>query len=195
MLWFRDGTDERFARRIIAEWNLTVFSYAPADVYLLARGSEMAMVSEYDFGGERLPLITDLREASECALDKLTAARVPTFFQPWDVLLTGYKDSDEHWTIGNTRLFEEDSTVGHARVYAPLRHMSDAQVMSAIAEMHLPYEVVDDELPICTRCMEQGDTNKVWCPKSEKLIPREQWEQSTSLTAFRKRFQLENANG
>lgn len=193
VLWFRTGLDERFARQQIArlmDIGVTVFSYAPADIYLLARGLEHTLVTEYAFGTDMLPLLTDLTEGGECLLTKFPE-RLPELFQPWDVLLTGYKDSDTHWTVGHTKLFEEGVTLGRAKVYAPIRHMSDDQVRAAIVELNIPYQRVHDELPVCTRCMERGDTDTVWCPDEGRLIPRVSWDQQESLSAFRKRFNME----
>lgn len=84
--------------------------------------------------------------------------------------------------------------LGNARAYAPIRHMSDAAVRDAVNNLHLPYEEVEDTLPLCTRCMTAvGD--EVYCPEVGHHIPRVEWDQSKSLTAFRARFGLEAPNG
>lgn len=187
VLWFRDGTaNEAFARRIIHEWNLTAFSPAPADVYLVA---EHTMVHEYDLDGARAPLVIDLVPGEECALRKFTR-RTADLLLPFDVLLTGYKDTDTHWLKGPTALWEEGVMAGRMRVVAPIRHMTDEQVRSALVEMNVPYEPGEDELPLCTRCMTAGP-GEVYCPEVGHFIPTHQWEADKSLTAFRQRFQLE----
>lgn len=192
VLWFRTGQSEHFARRIIREWRLTVYSWAPSDVYLLANNGDRTLVHEYSFGEHRLPVLIDLAAGNSCALTKFTD-RTPQLFLPFDVILTGYKDCDEHWVKGNSPLFQEGTTVGHARMFAPLRHLSDEQVRAAIFDRKIPFEPTPDELPLCTSCMTAGP-GQVFCPEVDHMIPAMQWEKDKSLTAFKQRFGLEVAN-
>lgn len=187
VLWFRDGTSEKFARRIIREWNLTAFSPAPADVYLVGPHT---MIHEYDLDGPCVPMVIDLAQGEECALQKFPQ-RTTNLFLPFDVLLTGYKDTDTHWLKGRAKLWEDGAMAGRTLIIAPIRHMSDDQVRAALAEMNIPYRVGDDELPLCTACMTAGP-GEVYCPEVGHFIPVHQWEQDKSLSAFRQRFQLED---
>lgn len=192
VLWFRTGFDETFAKRIIREWNLTAFSWAPAmDQYLLTNGSDRTLVQEYSFGSDRLPVLTDLAPGTACS--RKIAPRTPQLFLPFDVILWGAKDCDTHWVKGNGHFKEDGFMLGNAHVHAPIRHMSDEQVRANLVELRIPY-TTDDELPMCTACM-TASTSEVYCPELRRNIPRAQWEADKSLTAFRQRFGLEDING
>lgn len=190
VIWFRDGTDESFARQVIREWGLTAFSPAPADAYLLANPTtdETTLIAEYDFGGDRLPMLTDLTPGTTCALTHFPHRT--SLFYPFDLLLVGWKDTDMHWVKGNAQLAANGFTTGRAIVIAPIRHLTDEQVRAAIHTMNIPYRQVEDALPLCTACMTAKST-EVYCPEVGHNIPVHRWEADKSLTAFRQRFQLE----
>jgi 3'-phosphoadenosine 5'-phosphosulfate sulfotransferase (PAPS reductase)/FAD synthetase len=152
VIWFRTGQDERFAKSVIRDWQLTTFSWAPAAVYAVASNGRRALVHEYGLGESRFPVLSDLSAAGPCAARQFTE-RLPTLYLPFDRLLIGYKDSDAHWAKGEARLFGPDTQFGQAVVEAPIRHLTDAQVMGAIMDNHIPYQPVDDELALCTSCL------------------------------------------
>lgn len=193
VVWFRNGTDESFAREIIRDWQLTVLSWAPADVYLLTNGCDHTFIDEYSFGDYRLPMLTDLAPGTDCALRAHTL-RTPQLSLPFDILLWGVKDCDTHWLKGNGNFKEDGFMLGHARVHAPIRHMTDAQVRANLVELEIPYRAVRDELAMCTACM-TANAREVYCPEVGRVIPRHQWEAEKSLSAFRQRFGLEESNG
>jgi hypothetical protein len=153
VIWFRTGVDETFARRIIREWNLTAFSWRPADVYLVC-GQQTTMVQEYSVGEHRLPVLVDLVESDQCATCRWPNLRTPTLFLPFDTLLVGWKDTDEHWLKGNAPLATDGFTIGRSKMYAPLRHMTDEAVRAGIIDRKIPFEPTPDELPICIHCLE-----------------------------------------
>lgn len=188
-IWLRTGQPEAFAKRIILDWDLTAYSWHPADVYML---SPTTMIHEYAFGTDRWPMVLDLAPGTTCSLNRFPN-RTPQLFMPFDLILWGAKDSDHHAVKGNTPLKGDGFMAGHAKVVAPLRHMSDDAVRAALLELKIPYKQVDDELPLCTQCMQPGE-GEVYCPELHRYIPRHQWESDLSLTAFRARF-LEDTNG
>lgn len=192
-LWLRNGTDESFAKEMIRYWNLTVFCWAPADVYLLTNGAEHVLVGEYSFGPDRLPLLTDIAEGTDCVFNA-QQQRTPELSLPFDVILWGVKDSDSHWIKGDGKFKEDGFMLGRAQVFAPIRHMTDDQVRANMSELKIPYRLVRDEVPMCTACM-TANTHKVFCPEVGRVIDRHQWEAEKSLAAFRQRFGLENNHG
>jgi 3'-phosphoadenosine 5'-phosphosulfate sulfotransferase (PAPS reductase)/FAD synthetase len=193
VIWFRTGFDETFAKRMIREWNLTAYSPSPADVYLLAQSNNVSMVHEYAFGGMRLPVITDLAPGETCSLTRFSR-RTPEMVYPFDVVFVGYKDCDTHWLKGDAPMFDGSQRLDRAKLIAPIRHMTDAQVRNALYDLNIPLPPEQDELPLCTRCMTATE-NEVYCPELQRFIPRTQWEADKSLTAFKQRFQLEDSNG
>lgn len=153
VIWFRTGLDESFGRRMVREWNLTVFRWEPAEVYLLRSGLQRTLVTEYSIGADRLPLLTDLDgHRGPCAAKKF-ADRTPALFLPFDTLLVGWKDSDTHWVKGDAPLAKDGFMLGSAQVIAPLRHMTDSAVRSAIVDHEIPFEPAPDELALCTECI------------------------------------------
>lgn len=165
-LWFRDGTDESFAKSIIRDWQLTTFSWLPVDVYLLTDGKQQVLISEYSFGDDRLPMLTDLWEGENQAT--LVVKKSPLFV-PFDVILWGAKDVDSHWVKGEGKFKDDGFQLGSAKVYAPLRHLDDTQVVNELDRLNIPYRTESDELQ----------------------LPREQWPVEQSLAEFRQRFGLE----
>lgn len=151
-IWFRTGQDESYPRRMIREWDLTVYSWAPADIYLLTDGEHRTLVHEYGIGSDRLPVLTDLNGDGPCAAEKF-ANRSTTQYLPFDTLLVGWKDSDTHWVKGDAPLAEDGFRLGNSRVVAPLRHLSDEAVRSAIHDRRIPFEPTPDELALCTHCI------------------------------------------
>lgn len=154
VIWFRTGQDERFAKRIIREWNLTAFSWAPADMYVVKDADEArTLVHEYGIGACRFPVLIDLNgDGGPCAVDKFPL-RVPSLYLPFDILLVGYKDTDQHWLKGDSKLFKDGTFFDRAEVIAPLRHMTDEAVRAAIVDHHIPFEPTPDELTLCTHCV------------------------------------------
>src|SRR5689334_11212119 len=85
VIWFRTGQDERHPRRIIRDWGLTAFSWAPAAMYVLEDGERRTLVHEYGFGPHRLPVLTDLLPGTLCAAERF-AIRPTTLYLPFDTL-------------------------------------------------------------------------------------------------------------
>lgn len=191
VIWFRTGNSESFPKQIMREWGVVGLSPSPATVTLLVSPEgDISLVPEYDFAGDRLPVVHDVTPSDRCMFN-IFPTRTPNLFHPWDVLLVGWKDSDTHWLLGQTPLKEDGFMLGRAKVFAPLRHMTDDQVRAAVIDLQLPYRPMPDELPACTRCM-TANTDEVYCPELKRIIPRSQWEADKTLTGFQRRFNLED---
>ncbi len=192
VLWFRravNAAQVKFARTVIRAWDLEVYSYEPADVYLLAQNGDRSLIQEYSFGTDRLPVVVDLAEDGPCSLEPPEYGRTPLLNLPFDALLVGYKDSDTHWLKGDAKLFGDDYRLGGAKVTAPIRHLSDDTVRAAMHQLPFKYGELDDRIALCTACM-TSDTDEVWCPRAQDYIPREPWDSEGALTAFQQRFGL-----
>lgn len=186
-IWFRTGEPDRYVKQTIVELDLTVISYAPADVFILSDGAQYSIVHDYRFGTHLFPLLVDVSTGTECSLQHCPQ-RTPTMELPYDLLLWGAKDSDTHWVTNGIALKEDGLMAGNARLVAPLRHMTDDQVRGNMVALKIPYTPVADELPLCTLCMTPG-VDQVYCPELKAFIPTHQWERDTALTAFRNRLQ------
>lgn len=188
LIWFRTGESDSFVRRIIHSWQpLTCVSWNPADVYLLAENGERALVQEYDFGGVRFPVITDLAPGTRCS--RILPMLAPQVYPTFDVLLWGARDEDQHWIKGSASFPPDGVEFGTAKVYAPLRAMTTTQVLAGIAELGLAYEPQPDSLPMCSACMETD--GEVHCPELNRMIPAIQADWAAGLAAFRTNHHLE----
>jgi 3'-phosphoadenosine 5'-phosphosulfate sulfotransferase (PAPS reductase)/FAD synthetase len=171
VLWFRIGQDERFAKNVIRDWGLMAFSWKPAVVYMV----DQTVVHEYGIGQDRLPVLIDLVKGEPCKVGSFTA-RTATIYLPFDTILVGWRESDEHPLKGNAKLNLDGRTIGGAKLSAPLKHMTDSQVRAALVDYKIPYEPVADELPACQDCLDGRPCTDI------PVVP---------LDVFRQRFGLE----
>lgn len=172
-LWFRDGTtDQAFAESVIMDWGLTVYSWAPANLYTVMDSGRTALVSEYSINGTLLPLVTDVRGGGDVCLPRTFTQRTPALYLPFDLLLTGYKDCDTHWLTEGQLLYPEGLVVGGARLVAPLRELTDEQVFAGLEQAGLAYRPGADELAVCNDCLAGRALH---------------WDRPLDLTAFKMR--------
>ena len=202
-IWFKSGLTparQRFAKSQILTLDLEVWSWEPADVYVVPNGEGLSLVREQAFGSQTFPVLSDIEEGGTCIAD-VAAGRTPALYPHFTHLLLGYKDSDSHDALGGPGFCPADGwALGRAKVYAPLRAMSDEEVWQAIREMGVPYDVSrydeggpdPDSLPACTACLKEG-AGEVFCRKENAFIPRVEWDRRESLRAFRQKFGLKEA--
>jgi len=178
LIWLRTDRNSQqmeFAKRIINDWDLHVFSFPPADVYAVP-GS---MIYEYAFGAQRFPVVVDIEKGTKCSLN-LDSLRLPRVSHIWDVLFIGVKDSDYHPLLGYGKEFfpANGYQLGNAKVYAPLREMTDDQVWQSIRELNVPVDEQryagddsrdDGTLGLCTKCFTAQP--QVFCPSAQSMIP------------------------
>lgn len=189
VLWFRLGTNQSFARAQILELQkrlVPVVSYPPAAIYAL-QDVETTLIAEYSFGPDRLPMAVDLVPGTACSLE-LQDQLLESIYQPWDLILTGYKDCDTHWLKGSNQLFPETLKLGLARVVAPLRHLTDSQVLSELSARNIAFDSTDS-LPTCSACYSSTEQT-VHCPKLNGPVPVQHWDRPTALNNFQRRFHL-----
>lgn len=198
VIWFHTGlSSKKFARRMIVELDLHVWSWQPADVYVLPKAEGLSLIREQAFGDERFPVLADIEDGTECIGD-FPQARTPALYPHFDRLFIGYKDTDSHWTLGGTGFCPEDGwTLGKAQVYAPIRYMDDNEVWEAIKVLGVPTDEErylqngqdPDTISCCHACLKEG-TEDVFCPKEGKMIERVSWQPRERLVDFRRRFNL-----
>lgn len=138
LIWYRDWIPPQ-AARVIKEWDLTVFSYAPACRYKVGE----SVVSEYSVGPARFPVIADVSADGHSVGQMVT----PYFHYDYDYTLFGYKAADTHPLITTT--FAREIQLGPTRVIAPLYDMTDDDVLDAIATRAIPYEPYNDDVLDC----------------------------------------------
>lgn len=199
LIWFRSGLSseqERFAKQIIRDWDLIVWSWEPSDVYVLPNDKGFTLVREQAFGVHRLPLLTDIEPGSKCVFS-FPAVRTRSLFPHFDYIFAGWRDSDPdgegcYWITGPTPFPEDGYSLGKAKVYAPLRHLKDSEVWQAIRELNVPVadryqgeiDTKPDSFSFCTNCL----SSETLCPETGEMIPKVDWNPQASLDAFRQRF-------
>lgn len=189
-LWFRsvDSRRNKFGESLIASSELTVYSWEPADRYILPNGEGMSLVEEFSFGNRRLPVISDIAPGERCAVN-MPKGRVSFVNYDFDVTLAGIKACDSHSLVASKEI---------EGFIAPLWHMTDEEVWEAIREMEIPVEesVYDgrevDGPAFCTNCLSEGE-GQVFCPEVKGMIPRFTWQPQAARAAFDVRFQRKAA--
>lgn len=202
-VWFKAGltkAQQRFALRIIRDWDLEVWSWEPSDVYALPNGEGITLVREYAFGKRPLPSLLDVEVGPSCVLDFPTE-RTASFYPHFDTYLLGTRDEDEHPVLGKGFNPPDGWALGRGKVFSPLRHMTESEVWAAIKELNIP---VDEERYFnggkdpdsffgCSSCLQAGETATVYCPKADARIPRHNWNGAQRLKEFRQGFGFKEA--
>jgi 3'-phosphoadenosine 5'-phosphosulfate sulfotransferase (PAPS reductase)/FAD synthetase len=199
VLWLRQDLlpDQRtFAERLIIEWDLTIYGVLPVDQYFVpAANGRLSLIREYGFHGESFPVVVDVVHGDRCAL-KLAQRKAPMPVEfPFDLVFTGFKESDSHPLLG-CLAWPERATIGGAKVCAPLRNMTDEMIWQATLDLSLPYnqakyddhrEQADPDCVVaCTNCLD--GPARVYCPDEQREILGFAWDREESRLAFQNRF-------
>lgn len=189
LIWYRTGSQkQRWAiERWAMKYELTIYSHQPRDVYYLPMNERPALVKEYAINDAVFPVVAETIEGTKCGL-QVNEEQVDSFHFPWDVCFTGWKDCDTHELTNGTVPYAKDGTViGGAKFFAPIRHMSDEEVLGYLRELGPEFEDFDDSLPMCTSCFTSKDA-EVFCPMEQMTIPTIPWQADAGLAHFRSRF-------
>lgn len=180
------GKPDKFAEGIIRQWNLTVFSYAPAQRQILLDGENTVLVSDYSFGGAYLPVIEDIDLGETCCGAFNEGPRLSAFDYDWSDTFIGWKSCDSHPILTTQPNIVDGMALGNTKLWAPLRDYTDSDVYQALFDRGLPIPERDRDTKFaCTRCLR----GPAFCPmEGGKLIPAHQWSPDVSLEAFRQRF-------
>ena len=184
-----------FTERVIREWRLTVFDYPPIAMGLKEKNGNIELVHLYQIGLKKhLHLPTNMQPIKgqddwRCGVEMLARPKATIAF-PWDVLLIGHKNCDTDVTEGSVPLHTDlHHNEGAPDLAFPLRDWSHEEVWAYTEQHHLPvqesrYEKREDgtwgeredktynsdHTPICIRCLDKREPDRVWCPKFERAI-------------------------
>lgn len=173
-IWFRDGVYDHEVLQMAHDLDITLYSWAPANIYLLAYDGSTALISEFSLNGELLPMLTNVRPEAEgkCLAN---TPRTPKLFMPFDLLLSGYKNCDSHWAADGALLYPEGLVLGTTKMVAPIRHLTDMQVLAELSDLGTPFTERDDCVAICRDCIAGKPLH---------------WDKPLDLTTFRSRIKL-----
>lgn len=144
------------AERLTQEWGIDYETRAPADYYLLPWGNNsVVLASEYLIEGRTIPVWRDVELSDHCDFENLSPrSTLPTAW-PFDLTLWGFKSADRanQREVGISMPFARDAALGPTRLFCPLYDWTDAQVLSAISDLGIPFQPGSDSLSICARCL------------------------------------------
>lgn len=183
-----------FANRIIQEWDLTVYDYAPNSVAVVKVGDEIEIMNHYQNGwlGDQ-PTFTYLPtgivppvEGQPFLCGKVDLLEKPTggFSWPWDLGFIGHKGTDADAINGPIPLrVDLVQTPNGCDMAYPLRHFTDADIWEYHRRFNVPvhgtrYDVNNgyrefadkrdnpDYFECCTKCFDRDQPAVVRCPKT-----------------------------
>lgn len=182
-----------FVNRVIAEWNLEVWDYAPSAVSLCKGNGRIDILNTYKVGVAPDATMTLARGTEKpvegepwiCGRTTFLGRPLGTFQFPWDAMFIGHKSVDVDPTSGQVPLQTDvmNKPGSSAAVY-PLRHWTDGDVFAYIECFNVPYDESRYELgddgqwrlladkrrnpdyyATCLRCCDPEEGPFVMCPK------------------------------
>lgn len=185
---FWTKTQLKRADKLITKWNLKIFSYPPANVSFIGKGSEISTVWEYAVKGARIPLIRDVIEGDTCIAD-LEGMRAYHPPMDWDTYIVGSRGDDEHYAM-DAVIPAKEWMVGESKFIAPLFDKSREWVKEQLIIRGIDASEVSEEedtgnISLCTKCLNGVE---VFCPLDKKVIPPVQWDAETNLRLFQESY-------
>jgi hypothetical protein len=197
VIYYRDPWfphKNRFANRVIEDWNIECYDYPPIRVSLKHSPKMVALVSEYSIGP--ITTIAVLKNTIEyqdednpnkylCGVNFLSRP-CSTFNYPWDLALIAHKDCDKDEIYGPVPLHSSLVMCDDGPdAYFPLREWTHDDIWDYIETFSVPYQedrydlehrkewddktYNSDWYPTCYRCVDKripGET--VFCPKMQR---------------------------
>lgn len=204
LFFYEDFQPEKtaFARQVIADWDLTVFSYPPTEMDVNAGSGEVELIRRQAIGGGcsfYMPIGTNpnfqLAPACGIAILQQPTCDDPPYF--WDVTFIGHRTEDEDPVYGNLPLRAEAARAGDTQVVYPLRDWTKAEIWDYIERNKVPYNQArydkaanyrersdrranNDYYDVCTRCFSPYEPATVVCPitgeEYENVSSRIDWQ-------------------
>jgi len=189
---------QAFVNRMIAEWNIEAWDYAPSGVALCQGNGRVDVMNHYSIGTAANPNFLILARGTErpeegkpwlCGRDTFLSRPLGSFEFPWDMMFHGHKSVDVDPCSGAVPLqLDLVQRPGNASAVYPLRDWSDEDVFSYIESEGVPYdetryrktaegwEILPDKhlnadyYHTCVACLERGGPEFVQCPKTGLTI-------------------------
>lgn len=168
--YFGDALPELAAQMVIED-DLTVYSFAPTDRYLVPQREQLTLVEEYGFNGIPVPMISPIVKGKDCKHGHYPATG-STFYFPHDLVLWGFRREDAIPLLPDAS-FDREIQIGHTKMVAPLYDLTTDQVWNALDALGLNY-VDNDTEQFCDDCL--------------NAIISSDWDRDAALAGFRSRF-------
>lgn len=144
----------QFANGIIADWNLTVYDWAPRTAALVKANGHLSIMEYYQIGPvENCALPVDLYEPDDdlrpeeygtgwvCGLHDVLYRPKGGINYPWDLVFHGHKSSDTDPLYGAVPLTADaQQTPGAPLTVFPLREWTDADVWEYLQSHDVPWQ-------------------------------------------------------
>jgi hypothetical protein len=179
------GPVSKFAENIIKQYDLTVYSWNPAQRSILIDGDTTVLVDDYSFGGELMPVIQDIEPNDVCCGTVNDKPPLMDWAYNWSDTFLGWKATDSHPIFANQPHIIDGMPFGNTKLYAPLRDLTDSDVFQALFERGIVVPPENGSVNLCTRCLRNEAT---FCPMVGAEIPPHTWSPADSLAAFQARF-------
>lgn len=161
------GELSKFAKQVILEHDLTVYSWGCGDRYLIPDGEGLAQVEEFVIGSAIVPFVSPVVEG-ECCDHGEYKPFTRIFDYRHDITLTGYRKSDWLDAVGVT--FPREMDLGITRIVNPVYDLTDEQVVEQLG--FKPPE--ENQVEYCRSCLQ--------------AIKSSGWDRNAALVNFRRRF-------
>lgn len=185
-----------FANKIINDWNLTVFDYAPTLISLFEDTDfnqkqvisflNFIHINSIHFSIETKSYEPDFSQPYLCGLfDVINKAKSDIMYK-YDCIFVASKDCDKDSSFRFIDFENPDHATSKEDpdVITPLKHWSDDDIWSYIKLYNIPFdekrysanflENLDCNstfYPICTKCIDKRNDNFVYCPRFDLEIP------------------------
>jgi hypothetical protein len=198
VIWHREpwgGEKYEFGERMVREWGLRIYDWAPAMVTLMEANGHVSLVNHYQVSGgmRTCALPIDIYEPKTfkgdfvCGLKDVLHRPTGGFKYPWDVVLHGHKSSDVDPILGPVPLNQEIAfNEGAPAAAFPLASWTDADIWEYTARYGVPqqldrYNQKDgtenpdrtrnpDYFAGCVRCIDRSQGKSVFCPKLKTTV-------------------------
>lgn len=199
VFFFREPFQEpRFAfnRRMVAEWNLQVFTAHPLGVEVIGKGDFIEIVNVLRTGeNSAIYLPTGINDSEppradwECGVEVALKPTTTDIQWHWDLAMSGHRGDDADPIQGALPLADSMTHLGETDVIYPLIEWTRADIWEASERFNIPqnlerYDAANgfkefsdrsrnpDYMDICVECMKPGESEFVTCPQLGASVPR-----------------------
>lgn len=143
--WFPEK--QKFVNRMIQEWKLTVYDYAPSRVSLCKGNGRIDILNHYQIFEDQEVTLARGTEPPDgntewlCGVKTFLSRPLGGFRAPWDILLIGHKSCDEDPTSGQIPLkLDIKFHPGGASSMFPLRNWTEDDILSYTLLNEVPFD-------------------------------------------------------
>lgn len=188
-----------FSNKVILDNNYVVYDYPPIDNAISKNGNTIEIINLYQLHDNPLRVIyvpTGISTPKDfeeylCGLRDIYEKPKCSYNFPWNTIFIGHKSTDKDPVLGgiielNTDMYFDKSC--DKTIVFPLRFFTDEDIWNYTIRENLPinykrynkdnnwkeFEDITynpDYFYACTRCIDNTNEDRVFCPRLNKIIP------------------------